>query len=60
MTASTGTLQNREIFWRNSLSSGFSQRQTMICGVMPISRSLATDCWVGLVFNSPAALMNGT
>ena len=27
---------------------------------MPISRSLATDCCVGLVFNSPAALMNGT
>jgi len=27
---------------------------------MPISRSFATDCCVGLVFNSPAALMNGT
>ena len=29
-------------------------------GWMPISRSLATDCWVGLVFNSPAAARNGT
>ena len=27
---------------------------------MPISRSLATDCCVGLVFSSPAALMKGT
>ncbi len=40
--------------------TGVSQRQTRMWGVMPISRSLATDCWVGLVFNSPAALMNGT
>jgi hypothetical protein len=55
-----GTLQNMEIFWRKSLSSGRSQRQTRMCGVMPISRSLATDCCVGLVLSSPAALMNGT
>jgi hypothetical protein len=34
-----------------------SVRQMMMSGWMPISRSLATDCWVGLVFTSPAALM---
>ena len=28
--------------------------------LQPISRSLAMLCWVGLVFNSPAALMYGT
>ncbi|MCY1462665.1 hypothetical protein D9M71_804650 [compost metagenome] len=27
---------------------------------MPIERSSLTECWVGLVFNSPAAAMNGT
>ena len=32
-------------------------RQMMMSGWMPSSRSLATDCWVGLVFTSPAALM---
>ena len=32
MTASKGTLQNMEIFWRNSLSSGRSQRQTRTWG----------------------------
>jgi len=53
-------IAEQEIFCRNSLSSGRSQRQTRTCGMMPISRSLATDCCVGFVFNSPAALMNGT
>ena len=55
-----GTLQKSEIFSRTSFPSGFSQRQTTMWGAMPISRSFATDCWVGLVFSSPAALMNGT
>src|ERR1035438_3909023 len=59
MTASSGTLQNMEIFWRSSLSSGLSQRQTKTCGMMPISRSLATLCCVGFVFNSPDAMMTG-
>ena len=27
---------------------------------MPISRSFFTECWVGLVFSSPAAPMYGT
>jgi len=40
MTASLGTLQKSEIFWRNSLLNGFSQRATRMCGVMPISRKL--------------------
>ena len=32
-----------------------SHRQTMISGIMPIPRSAWTECWVGLVFTSPAA-----
>ena len=60
MTALTGTLQNRLSFSRSSGISGWSHRQTRICGWMPISRSLATLCCVGFVFSSPAALRYGT
>ena len=34
-----------------------SVRQSRILGWMPISRSLFTECWVGLVFSSPEAPM---
>ena len=34
---------------------GFSVRQMRMCGCTPISRSLPTDCCVGLVFISPLA-----
>ena len=30
-----------------------SARQTIASGWMPIERSAATECWVGLVFSSP-------
>ena len=33
---------------------------TMMSGWMPISRSSSTECWVGLVFSSPATPMKGT
>ena len=32
----------------------------MASGWMPIERSAATECWVGLVFSSPEGPMNGT
>jgi hypothetical protein len=32
---------------------GFSVRQIRMSGWMPISRSLPTECWVGLVLISP-------
>ena len=34
-----------------------SLRQMMMSGLIPISRSLPTLCWVGLVLSSSAALM---
>ena len=33
------------------------QRQSRMSGWMPISRSSLTECWVGLVFSSPAEAM---
>ena len=56
MTASVGTLQNSAIFSRTSLSSGTSLRHSRMSGWMPISRNSRTECWVGLVFTSPATL----
>ncbi len=32
---------------------GRSDRQTIASGWMPMLRSAATECWVGLVFSSP-------
>ena len=60
MTASRRTLQNKAIFSRSLSGSSRSQRQTMISGWMPSEVSSRTLCWVGLVFNSPAAAMKGT
>ena len=51
------TLQKREILSLTSCSSGISVRQRMMPGLIPISRSFAMLCCVGLVFSSPAALM---
>ena len=36
------------------------ERQTTMSGWIPMRRSSFTECWVGLVFSSPAASMNGT
>ncbi len=32
---------------------GRSERQTIASGWIPILRSAATECWVGLVLSSP-------
>ena len=37
--------------------SSRSARQTTASGWMPIERSAATECWVGLVFSSPEGPM---
>ncbi len=34
-----------------------SERQTSASGWMPMLRSEATECWVGLVFSSPDGAM---
>ena len=58
MTDSGSTLQNSAIL---RLMSGAERlrrvRQTMMSGLMPISRSSLTLCWVGLVLSSPEASM---
>ena len=47
--------------WRTARSScgsrgrgPLSERQSSTCGWMPMRRSSLTECWVGLVFSSPA------
>ena len=52
-TASSSTSHISEIL--RFIDSGISrsERQTMASGWMPIERSAATECWVGLVFSSP-------
>jgi hypothetical protein len=37
--------------------SSRSERHTIASGWMPIERSAATECWVGLVFSSPEGPM---
>ena len=36
---------------------GRDDRHSRMSGWMPISRIFMTECWVGLVFSSPAAPM---
>ncbi len=59
ITADGLTLQNSESFRRSSAGIGRSARAIRMSGWMPIWRSAETECWVGLVFNSPADGMNG-
>ena len=40
--------------------TGRSARSTMASGWMPMLRSAATECWVGLVFSSPDGPMYGS
>jgi hypothetical protein len=54
ITASGMTLQNSAILRRSSAGTGRSARHSRMSGWMPISRSSLTECWVGLVFSSPA------
>ena len=53
-TASTGSEANSAIFLRMSMSSSASERHSSMSGWMPMRRSSLTECWVGLVFSSPA------
>ena len=55
-----GTLQNRAIFSRSLSGNGRSQRHSSTSGWTPRLESSRTDCWVGLVFSSPAAAIHGT
>ena len=59
ITALSRTLQNRPILRFSPAGIGCSQRHKRISGWMPIERSSLTECWVGLVFISPAVLMKG-
>ena len=56
----TGRFANSAIFSRMSLPSASSERHMTMSGWMPIRRSSWTECWVGLVFSSPAWPRNGT
>ena len=55
ITASLRTLQNSAILARSPSGSGFSQRHSSRSGWTPSAVSSRTECWVGLVFSSPAA-----
>ncbi|MNT14528.1 hypothetical protein D3C72_1495370 [compost metagenome] len=57
MTASSSMFENSEIFARSSSGMARSARHSSAFGKMPISRSFCTECWVGLVFSSPAEAM---
>ena len=52
-TASVSTSQAPAIFARIESGRARSERSTIASGWMPIERSVATECWVGLVFSSP-------
>ena len=54
ITASSRTLHWSAILRRASAGIGRSQRQSTTSGWMPMARSSRTECWVGLVFSSPA------
>ena len=57
ITARIGTLVNIAILRRSLSGSARSVRHSSTSGWMPMVRSSFTECWVGLVFISPAALM---
>ena len=60
MTALSRTLQKSdELAALARPGSAGRQRTSRMSGWMPIERSSLTECWVGLVFSSPAAGMNG-
>jgi hypothetical protein len=56
-TARFSTSQKRAILSHSSSSMGKSERATIMFGEIPIERNSATECWVGLVFNSSVAPM---
>ena len=59
ITPDSRTLQNRPILRFSSGGIGCSHRHSRMSGWMPMERSSLTECCVGLVFISPAVLMNG-
>ena len=58
-TASSSTSHISEILRLTLAGISRSERQTMASGWMPIERSAATECWVGLVLSSPDGPMYG-
>ncbi len=52
-TASASTSHIRLILFFRPWVMGRSERQTIASGWMPMLRSAATECCVGLVFSSP-------
>src|ERR1700758_2428083 len=58
--ASWPRLANSAILRRISVDRGLSERHISMSGAMPMRRSSLTECWVGLVFSSPAWPMEGT
>ena len=59
-TAPSSTSHMSAILRLLDSETGRSLRSTSASGWMPIERRAATECWVGLVFCSPDAPMNGT
>ena len=59
-TASTSTSHINEIFFLMLIGISRSERRTTASGAIPILRSAATECWVGLVFSSPEGPIYGT
>ena len=54
------TGRDNAILRRSPSGKGRSLRHSRMSGWMPIERNSLTDCWVGLVFSSPAAARYGT
>lgn len=59
-TASSSTSHIRLILRLIAFVTGRSERRTIASGWMPMLRSAATECWVGLVFSSPLGPMYGS
>ncbi len=59
ITAVSRTLQKSPSLRRSSRGISRSVRQSRMSGWMPMERSSATECWVGLVLSSPAEGMKG-
>ncbi len=59
-TAWTSTSVKRLTLSRISSSIASSLRRMMMSGWMPMPRSVLTECWVGFVFSSPVAPIDGS
>ena len=54
------TEQKRAILFFSSFGNSWVDLQINTSGLIPSDLSSFTECWVGLVFNSPEASINGT